>query len=167
MPKVFLVLDDEIGNGAMDRAAVFDEGVHAERVCSALCDANELVLPFNGQVFRNGTSQRLNTPEKCVTELLRRLRVSVANFSRAEIDNLEIRVLLDLEWFHDPDFGRDLLDLVFRRWKTGRIGRVIVYSKWTNNEQRREFMERFEIPAVHCLDKPSVSIERTVKMLIE
>lgn len=145
-PMVIFVLDDEIGLPFVYQGE-YDPNSKPEKACVKLSERGADVLPFNGRTIDEFNKvHTLYDPARCAEELLSRFRLS------ERLPMRQPNVVLDLDWWGQPDFGERLLVELWNRWPQG-LGRIVVFSGHFTSHDRDLFRQRHEVRKVHFLDK--------------
>jgi hypothetical protein len=145
-PMVILVLDDEIGMRFVYQGE-HDPANKPEKACVELSKRGADVLPFNGRtidVFYQ--VHTLYDPARCAQEVLSRFRIS------ERLPMRQPNVVLDLDWWGQPDFGERLLVELWSQWPEG-FGKIVVFSGHFSSHDRDLFRQKHEVRRVHFLDK--------------
>jgi hypothetical protein len=153
--EIVLFLDDDVvaGDGVLASGRNRMED-HYEYFIGQDMDA----LLFDGRIVdQDGQIIELDNPVDCAQEIVSRLRV---DYGAHWVARLRAHIVLDIEWFGNMEFGKELLEALYRSIPSGQIGRVVVCSKWASKSMREEFVKRFEILKPQTLDKALTSPQK-------
>ena len=153
-----LVLDDQLS--AADEAGVLQAGRNrSEHLYELIIESGHDAMLYDGRAA-NGMSE-LESGREAAEEIVRRL---VSKFpTTSEEQPIECQIVLDLKWFDDEDYGRQILENL-TDCKILSVGKVVIWSVITDKSVRRRFLTQFEVPADHVLDRAAAPAERVLRL---
>ena len=142
-----LVLDDQLA--ARDEKGHLPAGRNRSESMFELLKAEGFDAVLYDGRGKDGVSE-LQKGRFAAMELVRRLVEEYPGTS--EELPLPCNVILDLKWFDDEDYGRELLAALMED-RSVIVGKVVVWSVITDRVVRRKFFEQFEVPPEQVLDR--------------
>ena len=112
---------------------------------------------FDGRIEEpDGTIVDITSPAECAEQVLARIRVDIP---ASVLVQIKPHIVLDVQWFDDMDYGKELLHELYRVMPSGNLGKVLVCSKWADKQMRIYFGDRFEVIKPMVVDKSSMRPE--------